>query len=733
MKALLIDNYDSYTFNLYQIVCDVAQEEPLVYHNDAITIEGIKRLIADGAVDSIILSPGPGSPLVPADVGVCMDVLRQLPAIPILGVCLGHQALAAAHGAAVARAPEPVHGRLSALRHGGHALFAGCPSGPGAGFDVVRYHSLVVDPASLPPQLVALAWTCAGHHASAAGGGGGGGGAPVLMALAHRDLPHYGVQFHPESVATRFGVQLLANFRDLVAAHYGRGVPAAVEGGLGPPGRCLPPRPWPPAEWEAGALFEALAGPGGGEDAFWLDSSSTERARFSFMGCRGGPLWRRVHTRPQPRPGVLTAVSSDGCASSGGGGDGDPSGLRAAAAALPFDFWGGFAGYLGYELKAECGGDAAHAAAAPDAGWFFADRLVAVDHKPEGGGGSAGASGPGDVYLLALYDYGAAAGCSSGGGGGQGAAAADGLTFANGAGAAAPPPPPPAFALRDARARYVRNVASCQAALHAGESYELCLTTALAAAPGARLPDAWAFYSTLRAVNPAPYAAWLRFGGPQGGGGCGEPDPDGLTLCCSSPERFLRCGRGGVLEARPIKGTARRCPGDAAADAALAAALAACEKERAENLMIVDLLRNDLGRVCEPGSVHVPGLIELESYATVHQLVSTVRGLRRPGVSGVAAARAAFPGGSMTGAPKVRSMAILDALEAAPRGPYSGCLGFFSVGDAFDLNIVIRTAVFTGGGVSIGAGGAVVVQSEPAAEYEEMRLKAAALLRAAGL
>ena len=660
MRTLLIDNYDSFTFNLFHLLGEVNGSEPIVVRNDELTWEELEAL----RVDNIVISPGPGRPEHERDVGVSLDALRRA-GVPVLGVCLGHQALAHVTGGAVEYAPEVMHGRLSPIHHDGRGLFDGVPQG----FAAVRYHSLAVG--AVPAQLRVTAWTPD----------------QVVMGLEHRTRPLWGVQFHPESISTEHGRTILRNFRDLTRAPRAARRPAA---GVTVLHRAVDT--WCDPE----AAFVALYGDR--EHAVWLDSSRVEHglARFSFMGAPDGPLGHVVRydvaTRTltvdgeQRQEGVL-----DYC-------ERELARLRVDAAELPFDFTCGYAGYLGYELKADHGGDLVHRSRLPDAALVFCDRLIAFDHDQR------------RVHLVALADE-------------SGIAAADAWLAeaereleALRAPAPIAPPAPGAlrFAARDGRDAYLANIAACLHEIGEGETYEVCLTTELHS-DGA--VDPLAAYRALRARNPAPHAALLRLGD--------------VSVLSSSPERFLRVGRDRVVESKPIKGTAPRAA-HPAEDAYRAEALRADEKSRAENLMIVDLVRNDLGRVCALGSVEVPALMVIESYATVHQLVTTVRGRLRDDASAIDCIRAAFPGGSMTGAPKLRTMEILDRLESGPRGVYSGALGFLSVNGTADLSIVIRTLVASPQGLQIGSGGAIVAASDPAAEHEEMLLKARAVLEAVG-
>ncbi|KXG20764.1 probable aminodeoxychorismate synthase, chloroplastic isoform X4 [Sorghum bicolor] len=803
VRTLLIDNYDSYTYNIFQELSVVNGVPPVVVRNDEWTWRDVfNRVYKDRAFDNIVISPGPGSPACPADIGVCLRILLECGDVPILGVCLGHQALGFVHGAKIVHAPEAIHGRLSEIEHDGSYLFNCVPSGRNSGFKVVRYHSLVIESGSLPDDLSSIAWTASRNllsylesdrsnvgtflgsldnnfitnpleynnnsgelsnigHASESDDG------RVIMGIRHSSRPHFGVQFHPESVATHHGRQIFRNFKKMTgdfglcsswlqerkvnSARHRDSIPkdllrtkrmelsepvgSCVLGKRGTGKKCLRLR-WKKIEnflcptVGSEDIFAVLFGHQSGEDTFWLDSSSVDqnRARFSFMGGKGGSLWKQMtfHLSGQRANcgGTLITQDAYGYTAKNFIKEGFLEFLNKEIESiqynekdyegLPFEFHGGFVGYLGYGLKVECDASSNNAkSSTPDACFVFADNTVVVDHSN------------GDVYILSLHDefY------SSNGdgicknsthtswlvetekkllrlGGMPPGSPINGKAYARSSSVHKQ-----SFVVEKSKDQYIREVQSCLDYIRDGESYELCLTTQMK-----RRVDyinALQLYLKLRKQNPAPYAAWLNF------------SSENLSICCSSPERFLRLDRGGVLEAKPIKGTIARgrTPEE---DECLRLQLKYSEKDQAENLMIVDLLRNDLGKVCEPGSVHVPCLMDVESYKTVHTMVSTVRGTKKSNLSPVDCVKAAFPGGSMTGAPKVRSMEILDSLETSPRGVYSGSIGFFSYNHTFDLNIVIRTVVLHDGEASVGAGGAIVALSNPEAEYNEMLLKAKA-------
>jgi para-aminobenzoate synthetase component 1 len=261
-------------------------------------------------------------------------------------------------------------------------------------------------------------------------------------------------------------------------------------------------------------------------------------------------------------------------------------------------------------------------------------------------------------------------------------------------------------------AGYVDAVARVRDYIFAGDIFQSNLSQRFEA-PLTESP--WAFYGRLRTRNAAPFAAFLDF-------------PNAVVLS-ASPERFLRIDVGGHVETRPIKGTRPRGVGPEH-DGALGLALSESDKDRAENLMIVDLMRNDLSRVCAPGTVHVPELFALERYATVHHLVSTVVGELAPGRDALDLLRAAFPGGSITGAPKLRAMEIIAELEPSERGVYCGAIGYWSVTGALDSSIAIRTAVAIADRVYFSAGGGIVADSDPEQEYRETLDKARGLIDA---
>ncbi|WP_137843472.1 chorismate-binding protein [Microbacterium sp. 2FI] len=359
----------------------------------------------------------------------------------------------------------------------------------------------------------------------------------------------------------------------------------------------------------------------------------------------------------------------------------------------PVDGWsagpfrGGWVGWIGYEEGAARAGAPIAAASAPPPQWLRVDRFVAFDHAERRAWAVAGGS-EADLYAAQV------------------------------AAVAADFPPPPAPSPVSARARhapdeYAALIERCRDSIREGDAYQLCLTTRFDVA--ATIDPVEAF-RRLRAATPAHHGGVVCIGD--------------TALVSASPERFLEVGAG-IVRTRPIKGTRPR-GADAAADAALAAELRASEKERAENVMIVDLMRNDLSRVCEAGTVGVDALLAIESYPAVHQLVSTVSGRLVTGTTVGGLLDAAFPAGSMTGAPKLSAMGILHVLESGPRGVFAGCFGWIGEDGALDLAMVIRSIVVRPGGAYVGAGGGITWRSDAAAEVAEVGIKAHGPLAAIG-
>ena len=670
-RVLVVDNHDSYTYNVVRLIAEVVGMEPAVVQHDRLDLEAVLR----AGFTHIVISPGPGHPARPADFGVNLELIRRADAA-VLGICLGHQGIAQAFGGAVTVA-EPAHGKVDAVQHDGTGLFRGLPQG----FPAVRYHSLAVTSLLDPLRVIARS------------------GDGTIMALQHRDRPIHGVQFHPESILTQHGAALMANFFGLDAARgaaRSRSMPT-VETSEVPaeaPARHAAAQVrrldvWaePAAVVPAGAAGPPAAGPKAG-----LDSSASRpwSGRFSYLGWLGpdglsatydvatGTVTEHRATGSRPLATTIFDYLDDALA-----------GEACPPLGAPFAFQGGWIGYFGYECKADTFGRRAHGARTPDACFLRVRSFLAFDHAER------------TVYAVA-----------------EARSGFDALEHAVRRGQDWPQklPTPPSGRVRVAetwsREKYRAAFADVQRELRAGNTYELNLTyqTLLeSAAPP------MAVYRALREESPTPYSAYLEH--------------RGVAVLSSSMERFLTIDADRAIDVRPIKGTTPRgaTPQEDVGNRWL---LAHEPRYQAENLMIVDLLRNDISRICEPGTVQVPELMAVESYASVHQLVTTVQGRLRPDQNAVDAMRALFPSGSMTGAPKERTMEIIDAVETSARGVYSGALGWFGCDGRADFSVVIRTLVAVGGRYSFGVGGGVIALSEPDSELEETAWKAERMLRA---
>ena len=414
-------------------------------------------------------------------------------------------------------------------------------------------------------------------------------------------------------------------------------------------------------------------------NSFWLDRSTNQDEPVSVIGSAGSVI----------RAGdEAFALASDHLQELKSSIDSIPE------TEIPFSFRPGLVGYLGYEL-----GESNQEGVHPKAHFMIVDRAMVFDHKHK------------SMYFIGLFEtreefvqwH---------------RAALLRLTLVGGESASllqkTKAPTLASSKLRHSKERYIELIQRAKEHIKTGDVFQLCLTNQIFIE---HETSALKTFLTLRDSNPAPYSGYLKLGG--------------VEIVSSSPEQFLKVSASGMASSKPIKGTRPRSQ-DAEEDLAIANELANNEKERAENLMIVDLMRNDLGRVCDADSINVEKLFEIESYATVHQLVSTVTGNLKAGQSATSALAACFPGGSMTGAPKIRAVEILQVLEAAPRDIYSGAFGYLGFDGSADFGMTIRTLVFEGTSATLGVGGGITIDSDPESEFEETMLKSKALLKAIG-
>lgn len=820
-RLLFVDAYDSFAQNIVVLFRDALDAEVTFTTID----DKLFGDLSDGDFtrylqqwDGVIVGPGPGNPINPADVGwsTRLWTLSEQDLVPVLGICLGFQSLCLAFGAQIRRLKEPKHGIIGSILVKGNSILTG--KDVDDTYKVTHYHSLTVHAEGEPnhpwsslrdcPELTTLAWDFTDEV-----------NGPILQAVRHKIKPFWGVQYHPESICSENGPLLARNWWEEVSKwrdaagrstnHYRREL-------VYPSSLSLPVSPCnQPAPTDGILDFIRYSGVGelGGEVAY---SSLTSRLLTVENICRalnlmksevvvlesgtsrdGTPL--HTHTGRTSIIGIISEQSSRlqySCSArkvnitypkSGyelSLRSSDPWPLltfwaehsRGHGGAVDSPFWGGLMGFVSYEagLQTSLGlgpeqrpvhiSDDGNGQKRPDIAFVHIRKSIVIDHTS------------GTVYvqiLRRLHDPIWLEATTTALSNLDNTCGEEEKTN-NGTVASlfAESKQCDAFrtqtaASRPSKQRYWNNLRSCDEEIRAGNSYELCLTdqsSVRTRISGLANDYAWSFYRSLVQRNRAPFSAFLRL----------QIKDQGVTIVSSSPERFLSWNRSGLCEYRPIKGTVKKGPGMTLEKATQ---ILSTSKEIAENLMIADLIRHDLNSVPGIKDVRVPGLFQIEEYATVYQLVSVIQGnLPQPqspansveaesthrhlktsqGVSngtaglpevtnqstGIDVLRRSLPPGSMTGAPKLRSCQILQGLEQKPRGIYSGVLGYLDCGGGGDFSVVIRTAyswddedqLDSDGSVTkswyVGAGGAVTAQSTLQGEWDEMLAKADTILNA---
>ncbi|KAK6003979.1 hypothetical protein QM012_008829 [Aureobasidium pullulans] len=768
---LFLDAYDSFSNNIINLL-----QQDLNATVQVIKIDDKRFVASDDACfhaflarfDAVVAGPGPGDPRNPHDLGL-IGKLWHLPegiCVPVLGICLGFQSLALAFGGTAGRLHQPRHGLVTEVSHQGQSLFKD--------IDVLmatQYHSLHaklghnVDKASPElwkvtsdcPDILPLAWDLSDDQ-----------NGPILMGIRHLTKPFFGVQYHPESICTSSaGARIIHNWwsealawtidraailRKIETSHPVidvdsvdtnsesgedsastssslfdavnptiRDTTATTPAVTRNSSRMGRPTASTSVSWrcvdtsldgiDVALLLRNLQDTD--QQAIMLESGSKsgqpvrpETGRFSIVGCANDAQSIRYSTGNHIITSDLSGTKTSYTGSMADVWSSVESFMAANKAtdgSIDIPFWGGLVGFVSYEAGLETIDVAQSTNNDRSDVWFvFVSRSIVVDHVEK------------KVYIQSLEK-------SDNHWFGRVEEVLQKLmkksdTRSEPHDNSNPVLPSVAAPKQE---EYMSKVKTCQYHIRAGDSYELCLTDQSMVLYGdSSQPESFELYQRLRTFNPAPFGAYLRLEEEN------EQRKNGVTILSSSPERFLSWSRAGKCQFRPIKGTVEKKHGLTRKEAE---ALLNVDKERAENLMIVDLIRHDLHGVVGSGNVKVEKLMAVEEYQTVFQLVSVIEGQLQEGSrhTGIDVLAASLPPGSMTGAPKKRSCELLTEIEGKPRGIYSGVLGYFDVGGGGDFSVVIRTAFrWDDEDVwRIGAGGAVTVLSSPQAEFEEMDLK----------
>lgn len=767
LNILLIDNYDSFTYNIVQLITKHNNNaQPIVVYNNSITFDELLHVINQHNINCIVISAGPGHPYNHESLGITLSILQYIHCIPILGICIGLQALAYIYGGKIVHNNYgPRHGQLSTIEHYNNSiLFNNIPSQ----FNAIRYNSLTVDIDSvINNNKLRITATSLDDNS--------------IMGLDDTQYPIYTVQYHPESVDSQYGDILIQNFIN-IAKQYNiqRNNNIAVNMSIEQCRlECLTrlninntkqhkqhTHNLPPLNHKLKLQYKRIECSVDPSNVYtylyhsnsqqsnnnitsiWLDSSKqdgTEQTRFSCIADIQGE--NSYLLSYQLNSHEISIIQHNQCikqyTTNHFFADIDTytkqyKSLISNTTTLPFDFQCGFIGYLSYEMRQiTLPNSHIHTYTHkqhnnnennnivynnyPDALFIFVDRCLIYDHHEHIWYAATLIDDTIETdsnkqWLDAMHEKIQQS---------QNIIYNTAYTTNNKSGHINLQ-----FEYRSDELQYKQLINECIQQLNDGNSYELCLTNTMTLQHNDNI-NTYKLYTILRSINPAPYSTYMNFDLSL----IDNISVNTLTICSSSPERFVRVQYNQQQQltaiCKPIKGTISRGH-DVITDKQNINKLENSKKDYAENLMIVDLIRNDLCHACNVDSVHVTHLMCIESYATVHQLVSTITGTLHNDNTSIDTIYALFPPGSMTGAPKVAAVDLLHMIESQqPRGVYSGCIGYISLNGTTDMAVVIRTIVICDSNkISIGSGGAITHQSNTDDEYNEVLLKANALIRA---